>query len=205
MASPELRVTLDCTIQVEAPALRVAYTLKNEMDTEVGVFNRLPTVRLDGTLQVLPENVYVDLEGITLHVKKLDLPVPKTLSVTVRLTPFVTRLPPRQAFQEEFRLHIPVAVCEPYRRALLTGTAPGADVVACKPAKAEIVTFSLGAFPVDKDIRFVSLAPALPGTFQVWPPGVAAARQVVLERTVRLASPLPVLDYQAVPANPTGG
>lgn len=199
MTTSDFNVVLECAIRQEATGLRVGYRVRNAHGTPVGLFNRLAAPRLDGTLSYAPENVYVDFEAPTLQLRKTVLPIPEGLRMAERETPAVTLLPDGQAFQEEFFLSSPVAVRNPFRRALLAGSSPGAEVVADVAAEAYLVTFAVGVFAVLPEWRLHPVSPGNPEVYRVWPPGPPVDGQVVLQQEARLSRPLPVLDYRLRP------
>jgi hypothetical protein len=199
--SPDLKadVRLTCAVRQEPAALRVSYALKNGGGGPVGLFNRIEGVHLDGRLNLSADVVYVDFVDGVVALAKRVLALPAGLKVTERLMPHVTRLEAGQEFKEELVVPVPVAVNQPYRRALLVGKNPGTDVVADKPAQAHTVVLSLGAFPIEAEMRLMPVSPAYPKIFHVWPPGPAVDGQVVLTHRAKLAAPLAVYDYRVVP------
>jgi hypothetical protein len=192
-------VRLACTLRQEPAAIRLSYALKNGSGATVGLFNRIQGVHLDGRLNLSADVVYVDFVDGVLELAKRVLPVPEGLKVSERLMPHVTRLEAGQEFKEELVVPVPVAVNQPYRRALLAGKNPGADVVADKPVGAHTVLFSLGVFPIPAEMRLMPVSPAYPKIFHVWPPGPALSGQVVLTHRASLAAPVAVHDYRVVP------
>jgi hypothetical protein len=196
--SAELKanVALACTFRQEPAAIRLAYAVKNAGGAPVGLFNRIQARHLDGRLNLSPDVVYVDLVDGVLELAKRVLPLPEDLMLTERLLPRVTRLEAGQEFKEELLVPVPVAVKQPYRRALLAGENRDGDVVADKPDKAHTVLFSLGVFPITAEMKFRPVSPAYPTVF--WAPGSAAAEQVVLTHRTKLAAPLAVHDYRLV-------
>lgn len=188
-----------CTIKVEPPALRLAYAVKNGGNAPVGLFNRLEGVHMDGRVNLSPDLIYVDVQGTVLELSKLVLPIPQGLQMSEQALPHVTKLDAGKEFKEEITLRVPVEVFQPYRRALLKGQNPEADIVADKPMKADAVQFSLGVFAVDSHMKFVPVSPAYPDVFRVWPPGPALDGQVLLIYRTKIPAPLAVLDYRIVP------
>jgi hypothetical protein len=192
-------VALTCALRQEPAAIRLAYAVKNGSGTPVGLFNRIQTIHLDGRLNLSPDLVYVDIVDGVLELAKRVLPVPDDLMVTERRLPHVTRLEAGQQFQEELVVPVPVAVNQPYRRALLAAENRGGDVVADMPVQAHTVLFSVGVFPITAEMRLRHVSPSYPRAFFVWPPGPAVQGQVVLTQRVKLAAPLAVYDYRVVP------
>jgi hypothetical protein len=193
-----MQVVLECNMRQERGAVRVAYSLRNSSGGDVGAFNRLIVVGLDGTLRFPADAVYVDLEETTIHLRKMVLPIPAGLRMAEREAPYVSRLANGEVFREEFFVPAPITVSNPLRRAALAGASPGAEIVADNPRKAQSVTFSVGVFRAGSDVKFIPVSPAHPGVFRVWPPGPAVDRQTILTDTFRLGEPLTVMDYRAV-------
>lgn len=198
MTAHDLYVRLAWTVSREASGLRVVYEVRNPSSVDIGLFNRIQSFKVDGTASFAPENVYVDLDGETLHLRKMVLPVPEGLRMTARITPSITLLPGGHVFREEFFLETPVAVCNPLRRAHLSLGAPGSAVVAGCAATVTEIVLSVGVFAVDPAWHFTAVSPAHPAVYEVWPTGPAVDHQVVLTQTVRLARPVSVLDYRVV-------
>jgi hypothetical protein len=139
-----------------------------------------------------PGNLYSDLDGATLQLRKKVPPVPEGVAAAERPLPYVTRLSPKETFSEEFLLPIPIRLSPAF-----AGRAPAAPsrpaTVAETTSQAERVVYSLGVFRSDSGIRFLPVPESQPGVFRVWPPGPCADRQVVLKQTATLDKPIPVL------------
>ncbi|AGP39236.1 hypothetical protein SCE1572_34980 [Sorangium cellulosum So0157-2] len=193
-------VTATFSLTCDASALSVSYSIENRSGADVGLFNRIARIELDGSTSYDPANVYVDFSDEILFLRKAPLVVPSGLSAGGVRLPAVTLVPSGQRFAERFTLPVPVPVCEPMRRALLSNKAGGAQVVADRLVHARRVEVVLGAFRGGPDLQYRELFPAAPGVLAVWPPGVAAARQEQLTFPERLRSPLPVLDYRVATA-----
>jgi hypothetical protein len=191
-------VPLTCTLRLEPAAIRLSYALKNGSGAPVGLFNRIQGVHLDGRLNLSADVVYVDFMDGVVELAKRVLSVPDGLKVNELLMPRVTRLEAGQEFKEDFVVSVPIAVNQPYRRALLRGKNPAGDVVADKPVQAHTVLLSLGVFPITGEMRLMPVSPAYPKIFSVWPPGLAVDGQVVLTHRAKLAVPLAVHDYRVV-------
>jgi hypothetical protein len=190
-------VQLTCTLRQEPGAIRLSYAVKNGSGASIGLFNRIQGEYLDGRANLTSDVVYVDyLDGV-LELAKRVLPIPEGLKVPEKLKPHVIRLEAGQEFKEEVVVPVPVAVLQPYRRALLAGKNSGADVLADRPVQAQAVLFSLGVFPITAEMRFMPVSPAYPKIY--WAPSQASAEQVVLSQRIKLATPLTVLDYRVVP------
>lgn len=198
MSDLKKTVQFACTVKVEPPALRVSYTVKNASAAAIGLFNRIPSVLLDGRVNLAPEVIYVDVKDNVLELSKLVLPIPDGLQVAARILPHVSKVDAGKEFKEEITLRIPVEVFQPYRRALLKGKNPTADIVADKALKVEAIQVSIGVFPTDSHTKFVPVSPAYPDVFDVWPPGPAYEGQVVFTHSAKLPAPVAVLDYRVV-------
>lgn len=193
MAPPALKSTLDVSLHVTADALGVEYTFTNLAERAVCLWNRLAAPDPGGHERLDPSAAYVDLDGATLHVRKMVLPIPKGVRSWARKVPCLSRIEPGASFHEVVVLPLPVKVNHPYRKVLLRARAPaGPPITASRPAKASEVALSLGAFLLDEGDRLVEVAPR---AFTIRPSGPAVARQVVLTETLAAPSAVPVLDY----------
>jgi hypothetical protein len=193
-------ISLECTARAEGATLRVAYRVRNGERTDVGVFHRLPAVRLDGAHDLHPSCAYVALESGTLVLRKAVLVPPPGMHVNATQVPLAAKLAPGQTLAEEMVLPVPVPVCHPFVRAVLAAGAPsGGDVVARRPVTAAAVRFEIGVFTAagDAPTQFLPVSPAFPDVFRPWPPGPAVAGQVILHQTVPVQ--VQVLDYEVVP------
>ena len=191
--------TFSCHISLERDGLRVAYAMQNTVDSDVGIFNRIELTGKDGTPTVRPENAYIDLEGSTLRIQKMVLPIPEGLAMTARPVPYVTRLPPGQVFREEFVLSLPIRTYNPMKRAELAAASPRATIVADDPKSANSVAFYVGVFQSRPGTKFIPVLEEFPDVYRFWPPGPGVDAQIVLSESMSLAVPIPVLDYRAVP------
>ena len=198
MSSETLKASMSCEIEPRPGALRLAYRIRNGGETMLGLFNRIATLRADGTQDFAPANAYVDLDGRTLRIRKQVLPVPPDLKMAGRQLPGVTVLDPGKVFEEGWSVDVPVRVCEPLQRALLALRSAGGSVVADRPAEADSVELAIGVVEIDPGWRLDPISAAHPDIFQVWPPGQAAAAQQILLQRKELSPPIPVLDYRVV-------
>jgi hypothetical protein len=189
-----LAVELACTVAVTATSLEVGIIVHNREPRDVALFNRVPLELPDGTAVYAPEIGYLELDGDTLAIRKIALPIPPGLTMTAYVPPAVTRLVARGMLRETMRLAIPVKVMQPFRRALLAG-----QVTADRPATAQKLTVEVGVFLVDEGLILEPADPAHRDVFTVAQPGLAVARQEILSRTFPLDQPVSVLDYRAVP------
>jgi hypothetical protein len=186
---------LTVTARLAPDALVLGCRVRNPTGTDYGLFVRIPETFPDGCLRLSPHVAYVELADGVLRVAKCILPVPEGLNVAGRLAPLAVRVPAGAEWEEEVHLPIPVRVCQPYRRALIAAENPGADVNPEEPRMTKTVEVVLGAFPITHEVNLAPVSPAFPTLFRVWPPGVAAARQVLLTRQVATPSEVLVLDY----------
>ena len=188
-------VDLAGKVAVTPAALEIVATLSNRGPADVGVFNRIPVTRGDGTMSVSPDVAYVELEGDTLLVRKMALPVPEGLTLAAYVPPYASRLAPGQVLTETIRLPRPVKVMQTFRRALI-GT--GGEVVTDRPGSARTVTVAYGLFPL-AGVRLVPENPAHPEALTALPAGPAVTGQRVLSFSATLVEPIAVLDYRVVP------
>src|SRR5262249_26648876 len=196
MSSETLKASMSCEIDARPGALRLAYRIRNDGETRLGLFNRIATLRADGTQDFAPANAYIDLDGRTLRVRKQVLPVPPDLKMAGRQLPGLTVLDPGKVFQEGWSVETPVRVCEPMQRALLALRSKGGSVVADRPAEADSVELAIGVVEIDSGWRLDPVSAAHPDIFQVWPPGQAAAGQQNLLQPQELSPPLPLLHHR---------
>jgi hypothetical protein len=200
MDGQPVTVRMAAAVRFEGKLLRVGYRIRNEGPGDVGLFNRLPTKRLDGTLHFGAENVYIDVESgaePVLHLRKMALPVPEGLAVAVRETPFITPLAEGQEFVEDFALHVPVAACNPLREAQLVGATAG-PVAADAPVDVQAVVMSIGVFAIAPSWRLIPATPLHSDIVRIWPPGPPVDGQWVVMQRMALDEPLPTLDYRAL-------
>ena len=195
-ADPE--VTFTCILKEEPKRLTVSYTIANGGDNEVGVFNRIESPQPNHPLTFPPNLVYVDREGSVVEMKKVVLPIPSGLTMTMRPVPYLTRISPHRSLTEEFSVDLPISAYNPVKRADLAGNNPTADVTASNPEPVSKVVVSIGVFKSDASVKFISVSPDYPDVYRVWPPGPPIDRQLVLSKEFVLARPVTVLDYRAV-------
>ena len=198
MTSSESEIYFDSVVSHSLTELRVAYEVRNNGLGAVGLFNRIQSMKLDGTASYAVANTYINFEDGVLDLSKMVLPIPEGLNMTARIAPFITYLQAGDSYQEEFRLMLPIEVCQPMRRVSLAMSAPGAEVVANVPAQAKIVKVSVGMFRSKADWQFTAVSPAHPGVYRVWPPGPPVDTQIILTKTFQLSTPIAVLDYGIV-------
>jgi hypothetical protein len=193
--TPPKEPVLTATARLAPDTLVLGCRVRNATDTEYGLFARIPETFPDGCLRLSPHVAYVELADGVLRVAKCILPVPEGLNVAGRQAPLAVRVPAGAEWEEEIHLPIPVRVCHPYRRALIAAENPGADVNPQEPKAVKDVEVIFGAFPITPEVNLAPASPAFPTVFRVWPPGVAAARQVLLVRRLTTPAEVLVLDY----------
>lgn len=193
-----LNVAFECAMLQSQTELRIEYRISNQSGREIGIFNRLRTVTIDGSMSFPPDAVYVDRKEDTLLLQKLVLPIPEGLAMAERETPNVTRLAPNQIFQERFSVSLPAKVQNPLRRAAMVGEAGGLEVFAVQPETVRQVVVSVGFFPGDPNYQFISISNAFPDVYRMWPPGPPVDHQQILSKTLALKEPIQVLDYRVV-------
>lgn len=194
-------VEIQCRIQCDDLRLTVTYSVENHSGVEIGLFNRVGLVEVDGSTTFGPDNVYVDFAGETLILWKAPPTIPKGLFATATSAPAVTLVQGGKRFEETLSLRVPVSVHEPMRRALLANKAKGALVIADRLVNARALEVTVGAFHSAPDLEYRPLYTSVLGPLAVWPPGVAVARMQLLTCTEALFEPLPVLDYRVVPTH----
>lgn len=195
MSPSALKSTLSVSHREGAGALALDYTFTNHDAAPVCLYNRLSVVSADGSSShVDPNAAYVELEGQSLHVRKMVLSLPPGLQAAERLTPHLCKVEPGASFHERLSFPLPVKVEQPYRLALAQSRAPsGHRVSASRAASATELVFSLGAVLLAAGERLIEVEP---GVHRIWPPGPAVDRQVVLlQRIDCSAQPVAVLDY----------
>ena len=202
MSDPICR--FECEVEELDQDLVVSYRLSNRGPGEVGVFNRLATSGLDGLAVYLSDNVYVEVEDEKLVVKKIALPLPEGVQVTVQPIPDVTRLPAGHTLSERITLPLPARVNHPFRLISLLSASPGSSIVADQAVTVDTLQIQVGVFDA-QELNFLPASPAAPDAFRVWPPGLAFDRQIVFSCEARLRTPIVVLDYRVVGAQSAGG
>src|SRR4051812_44634023 len=114
-------VSFECRLSRGDGALAVTYEIHNDSSHDLGIFNKLKAIAVDGALVFSPNLVYVELDGDVLRFLKMALPIPKGLTMAAYVPPYASLLPKGQAMKETFSVPIPVEVRQPYRRALISG------------------------------------------------------------------------------------
>jgi hypothetical protein len=183
-----------CQLSASAQYLSIDYSLRNRGAVGIGLFNQITGVRIDGAIETSPDLAYIELEGGTLVISKLALPIPAGLHIAAYVPPFASSLAPGQTFSERVRVFLPARVTQPFRRALVRG-----QVVADKPAQARSLRFALGVFTLEDSLQLISENPAWPKLLTAFPPGKAVPRQQVLTKEFELQTAVPVLDYRGAP------
>lgn len=187
-------VSFQCSVTPGDAALTVTYTLRNESDEELGVFNRIEGIATDGGVDFSPDRVYVELDGEVLRFMHQALHTPKGLTMTAYTPPNVSHLPARSTLVETFTVPIPVKVRHPYKRVLIRG-----EVIPAEPRTAQRVEVSVGVFPLGDECQLEPEHPAYPEVYTATPPDPAVRGQVILSAGFDLAAPVAVLDYKGFP------
>jgi len=199
MASNE-GLTMELSVAVNDNSLEIEYWLHNASGASFGVYDRIMSIGIDDSPRFLPENVYVDFEDPVLHLRKMAIPIPEGLAMSEVVPPLVSILDKGAEVHEKFTLPVPVAVCNPYKRAMLAGAAPDAAIIANKPASASSIQLSLGVFNAHEiqNVHLLPFSPAYPTVFRVWPPGPPIDHQIILAKKIDLHTPIAVGDYAAI-------
>jgi hypothetical protein len=189
---------LDCSAAVKEDLLVIAYRITNATDRDVALLDRLSEGDVDGGRRYDLDFCYVDIEVNTLHVAQMMLPIPKELSVMVKLVPKATLLGRHSTLKREIALDIPVEARNPYIKSLLDARSPRGtpQVIAISPGSADVLVLSIGCVPLVGEAHLEPLSPAHPEVLRLMPPA-ASSGQIVLERELRLASSVATLDYDA--------
>jgi hypothetical protein len=187
-------IVFSCSMNKKPTSIEVSYTITNNGSQDLGAFNRLQGIGVDGGLFFSANNVFVDLEGDTLHLMKMALPIPQGLQIAAYIPPHVSRIPAGESFTETFVLALPARVAQPFKRALIRG-----QVAAVTPASATKARVTIGVFPVLPELRLLAEQPAYPDVLTVQPPGPALEGQELLSQAFSLDPEASVLDYQGFP------
>jgi hypothetical protein len=187
-------IIFECKISRGSSSLDVTYTIKNEGATALGAFNRLHATAVDGESHFSPDTVFVELDGDTLHLMKMALPIPRGLQISAYVMPHASSVPAGQSFTETFVVALPAKERHPFKRALTRG-----EVTPVKPATAKRVRVTIGVFLVGPEFRLVAEHPAYPDVLTAQPPAPARAGQVLLSQDIALNIEVPVLEYQGFP------
>jgi hypothetical protein len=108
-------IELQVTVVSAAPDHFVfRYRARNAWTRDLYLFNRLFDTDPTGRRKVDPNRVYVMVEGSVLNASKQLFDVPETLDVEFPEVPYLTRLAPGAAFEEEIRLSLPARETYPY-------------------------------------------------------------------------------------------
>jgi hypothetical protein len=185
-------VALACHHQLHAESIELGYQLDNRGAADVLVMNRVMSQAIDGTAELLPETVYVDLQGGVLELIKACIPIPSGHFPSIWPIPYASLLRAGGRLSERFVLPLPARVRHPGRVLQLS------RVAATKAASARKLRFSVSFVLPDGEPR--TTYPGYPGTF-VPPSNLALTpdQQTLLSQTFDLEREVPVLDYQVFP------
>jgi|SRR5262245_7435762 len=175
-----------------ASLLHVVYRLYNAGSRDVGLLTRVATVALDGGIRFDPSTTFVGLEGRTLVLRRHALAL---RGGGVEAGVGLTLLRSGELVQESVVLPVPIAVCDPARRARRIRGQPGTEVVARDPRRVVSIALVLGAAELDPLWRLVPRTAEHPDVFD---PGPALPRQSLLEISLPLDRSVEVLDYETV-------
>ncbi|MEO7328775.1 MAG: hypothetical protein ABI193_09375 [Minicystis sp.] len=190
MAPP---VSFKCSLSRTPAAIVVTYTITNDRAHDLGVFNKLRSIAVDGALDFSPDNVYVDLEGETLRFLKEALPIPPGLKMAAYLPPYAALLRKGASLTETFVVPIPIAVRHPFKRALISG-----EVIPVEPRIARRLEVEIGVFSL-VGCHLAPEHPAFPEAMTVVPPDPAVTGQELLSAAFSLTPEVAVLDYKGFP------
>lgn len=186
-------VSFECRFSRDGGAVTVTYEIKNDSDRDLGVFNKLKAIAVDGALDFSPDLVYVELDGEVVRFLKMALPIPPGLTMSAYVPPYASLLPRGKTMTETFSVAIPVKVRQPYRRALVSG-----EVIPAEPRTAKRLEVAIGVFPLG-DCHLAAEHPAFPDVATVTPPDPAVTGQVVFKAAFDLDPEVAVLDYKGFP------
>jgi hypothetical protein len=194
MADPNLQVRMECKFERGPAGLKLGYALTNQSAVDVGALLWIPAIQPDHSSVFTPDSAYIELDGSTLHVRKMMLPLPKGTQVAERPIPFVSIIKAGQKLMQVMKLPVPVPVNHPFRQAALGLRNPGADILPAEPRSADALVLSIGIFAVAPNMKVIPVQADL-GVMRCWP--FPTAQQVLTWQTP-LAPPLHVLDYRPV-------
>jgi hypothetical protein len=186
-------ISFQCSIVRSAAAITVTYTIKNDRPHDLGVFNKLRAIAVDGALDFSPNNVYVDLEGESLRFLKQALPIPPGLKMAAYVPPYASLLEKGKSLTETFSVPIPVLVRHPFKRALVAG-----EVIPVEPRSAAKLEVQIGVFPL-VGCHLAAEHPAFPDVMTAAPPDPAVTGQELLVASFDLTPGVAVLDYKGFP------
>ena len=192
-------ITLECEV-AQSGALRITYKVHNGSSRDVVVFNRIPSKEVDGTSRYASSNVYVDLDGATLGVKLMILPLdlPRGMHIEDQPFPDVSLLKAGQTLSEEIVVAEPVKVRNPIRLNVIAAglrndpKRPNQHVVATKPATATRLTFTVGVAAFAPLSKLTPVSESYPDVFR---PPLLDGEQSVLTKELHLSRAVSVLDY----------
>jgi hypothetical protein len=142
--SVQLEVSL---VSASVGAVAIRYRARNNWNRDVYLFNRLFETAPDGKRTLDPNRVYVQVEGSILKLSKQLFDVPEDVEVESPEVPYLTRVAPGQAYEEEIRLALPVRESYPYSSSR-AARAPG------EKRFCEQLVFTLGYFSA-REARWV--------------------------------------------------
>lgn len=186
-------ISFQCSIARAPAAITVTYTIKNDRPHDLGVFNKLKSIAVDGALDFSPNNVYVDLDGHALRFLKQALPIPPGLTMAAYVPPYASLLKKGESVTETFTVPIPILVRHPFKRVLLSG-----EVVPVDPRTASQLEVVIGVFPL-VGCHLAAEHPAFPDVMTVVPPDPAVTGQELLSASFALSPDVDVLDYKGFP------
>ncbi len=186
-------LSFECKLTQRSDSLVVEYTIKNDRQEDLGVFNWITGTAIDGGYQYTPDNVYRELKGDVLVLEKIALPIPPGLRMAAYIPPHASRLRAGESLTETVTVPIPIEVRQPYLRALV-----GGEVAPRKPVMIREVEVVIGVFPL-ADCGLVPDHPAFPDVMTAVPPAPAVDGQVKLGARFTLGSAVEVLDYVGFP------
>jgi hypothetical protein len=189
-------VSLNCQIEQNPASLIIRWTVSNRGPMDIGIFNRVRT-REGDVWRTDKNTAYFDLDGDTLVMQRLILPIPNGLSIYARIVPGVMRVAAHADYSETAELVQPIEAYQPYREALLNSWNSDRDVTVDAERKANNIKFALGYLVINPDLKLIPLSAEKPDVFRVWP--LDTSKEIIVSCAYRLQEPVRVLDYALRP------
>jgi hypothetical protein len=191
----DLPVRMECKFERKPDSFRLGYSLQNDSAGDVAALLWIPALQPDHTTKFTPDSAYVEWDAGALHIRKLMLTPPAGMQAAERPIPFLSIIKAKQKLMQVMTLAVPTPVHHPFRQAVLGRAHGGMDIVPAEPRLANLLTLSIGIFPVASGMKVIPVQADL-GIVRCWP---FPTSQQILTWQTPLAPPLAVLDYRAVP------
>jgi hypothetical protein len=195
----EIGVQLDARLKRHVDRIEVQYRIENHRRDDIYVMNQVRSRAVDGAIEYLADNVYVDVAEETLQLTKAALLVRNTFPAVYEY-PDAHLVAAGGSLVETFAVSVPVKVRIPYSSKKKRG-----EVRASKKAVVRDVVFAIGVVPAATGCTFSHERPEYPDVVTVRGAtaepggGLLLMGQTLLSVRFELGEDLPVLDYEEFP------